>query len=297
MTDNKVLELFGNPIKPIKGINWQRVTQKQWCPFTNTKCFKVRKSQPDISIGTCSVRYGKDRKDVIICPNRLLERKQVFTDCVHLLTLHEPGNEFHVVPEVSIPGGSVDYFLVSAKGGKVRDFVAIEFQTLDTTGTVWPERQRALKALGLTVRPSDIKSTKGFGMNWKMTAKTILVQLHHKVKTFEHINKHLVLVVQNHLLDYMCAEFNFAHLENARVGDAMHFHSYRLGESGGASRLELDSRFSTDAEGIAKCLGLQAEAKVELEIIISELEKKMSSNTLLTLGPTPLAPMEQMPTN
>jgi hypothetical protein len=297
MPDNRILELFGNPTKTLKRINWQKIIQNQQCPFTNTKCFKVRKSQPEISIGTCAVRYGKNRKDVIICPNRLLERKQIFTDCVHLLTLHEPGNEFHVIPEVSIPGGSVDYFLVSAKVGKVRDFVAIEFQTLDTTGTLWPERQRALKALGLTVRPSDVKSTKGFGMNWKMTAKTILVQLHHKVKTFEHVNKHLVLVVQNHLLDYMRTEFDFAHLGTARVGDTMHFHSYRLSESGAAWRLELDSRVSTDAEGIAKCLGLQAESKVELQIIIAELEKKMSSNTVLTLGPAPLAPMEQMPTN
>jgi hypothetical protein len=296
MTDNKILELFGNPSKKSQGISWQRVVQKQWCPFANTRCFKVRKSQPEISIGTCTVRYGRDNKDVIICPNRLLERKQVFTDCVHLLTLHEPGNEFHVVPEVSIPGGSVDYFLVSAKGGKARDFVAIEFQTFDTTGTVWPERQRALKSLGLSVRLSDVQATKGFGMNWKMTAKTILMQLHHKVQTFEHINKHLVLVVQNHLLHYMRAEFDFAHLGNPHIGDAMHFHSYNLNESEGAWRLELESRVSTDAEGIAKCLGLQAEAKVELEVIVAELEKKISTNTVLTLGPTPIAPMEQMPT-
>ncbi len=295
MTDNKVLELFGNPSKTTKGINWQKVIQKQWCPFASRKCFKVRKSQPEVSIGTCTVRYGTDSKDLIICPNRLLERKQVFTDCVHLLTLHEPGNEFHVVPEVSIPGGSVDYFLVSAKGGKVRDFVAVEFQTLDTTGTVWPERQRALKSLGLTVRAADAKSRKGFGMNWKMTAKTILVQLHHKIQTFEHINKHLVLVVQNHLLDYMRAQFDFAHLENARVGDAMHFHSYRLNAAGATWRLELDSRVRTDAEGIAKCLGLQAEAKVELEVVVAELEKKMSANTVLTLGFSSVAPMEQMP--
>jgi len=60
---------------------------------------------------------------------------------------HEPGNELHIVSEVSIPGGSVDYFLVSAKDGKVKDFVGIELQTLDTTGTVWPERQRLLKKL------------------------------------------------------------------------------------------------------------------------------------------------------
>jgi len=296
MNENKVLELFGCPTKKIKGVKWEQIIKRQWCPFTNTRCFKVRKSQPNISIGTCSVRYGQDTKEIIICPNRLLERKQVFTDCVHLLTLHEPGNEFHVIPEVSIPGGSVDYFLISAKAGKVKDFVAIEFQTLDTTGTVWPERQRVLKALGLPIRAADIKSTKGFGMNWKMTAKTILVQLHHKIQTFEHLNKHLALVVQNHLLDYMREEFEFAHLESARVGDAMHFHSYRLHEANASLRLDLESRVSTDADGIAKCLGLQAEAKVELEVIIAELERKMSSNTILSLGPTPIAPMEQMPT-
>jgi len=37
-------------------------------------------------------------------------------------------------------------------------------------------------------------------------------------------------------------------------------------------------------ERIAKCLGLQAEAKVELEVIIAALERKMSSNTILSLG-------------
>jgi len=36
---------------------------------------------------------------------------------------------------------------------------------------------------------------------------TILVQLHHKIDTFEHIRKNLVLVVQNCLLEYMQNEF------------------------------------------------------------------------------------------
>jgi len=40
-------------------------------------------------------------------------------------------------------------------------------------------------------------------MNWKMTAKTILMQVHHKVQTFEEINKHLVLVIQDHFMDYI----------------------------------------------------------------------------------------------
>lgn len=130
----------------------------------------------------------------MICPHRLLERRKIFADCIHLLTLHEPGNELHIIPEVTLPGGNVDYFLASARSGRVRDFIGIELQTLDSTGTVWPERQRFLSSVGFAAEPSDLDSEKPFGMNWKMTAKTILVQLHHKIETFEHLNKHLVLV-------------------------------------------------------------------------------------------------------
>jgi len=183
-----VLELFGlSTASSI--VAWRDIIAGQRCPFVGRKCYKVRKSQPEISIGTCSVEYGPEHAPAIICPLRLLERQQVFTDCLHLLTSHEPGNQLHVVNEISVPGGSVDYFLASARSGKVRDFVGIELQTLDTTGTVWPERQRFLKSKRLRVDPADAASAKTFDMNSKMTAKTILVQLHHKIQTFEHINK------------------------------------------------------------------------------------------------------------
>jgi len=128
-------------------------------------------------------------------------------------------------------------------------------------------------------------SKKTFGMNWKMTAKTILVQMHHKVQTFEHVNKKLVLVTQDHLLSYMSREFNFGHLHSpSALGDSMHFHSYQMTrQDDGAYRLMMDTRLSTDADGIAQCLGLQAEARVELEVIVKALEAKLSNLTLFTL--------------
>ncbi len=121
-------------------------------------------------------------------------------------------------------------------------------------------------------------------MNWKMTAKTILVQMHHKTQTFEHVNKKLVLVTQDKLLAYMTKEFNFGHLANPpTVGDTVHFHAYRIAEQADHSyRLTLQSRLSTDAEGIALCLGLQAEARVELGEIIKALQAKISPATLFT---------------
>lgn len=173
---------------------------------------------------------------------------------------------------------------MSARGGRVRDFVGIELQTIDTTGTVWPERQRLLKELGLPRADNAEASEKSYGMNWKMTAKTILVQMHHKIQTFEHLSKKLALVTQDKLVAYMTKEFNFGHLSNPpTVGDSLHFHAYRMVEQPDRSyRLALQSRLSTDADGVARCLGLQAEARVELEEIIGALQAKISPNTLFT---------------
>ena len=280
---NKVIELFGIPTKSLKGVGWAKVAKKQWCPYLDRKCLKIRKSRPNISIGTCSVQYGQDGKNLLICPFRLLERKQVFTDCFQLLTLHEPGNELHIVPELSIPGGHVDYFLVSARNGKARDFVGIELQTLDSTGTVWPARQQFLNEKGVRIPRGELQSGKSFGMNWKMTSKTALLQLHHKIATFEHTGKHLVLVVQDHLLDYMRRQFSFEHLRAARLGDPLHIHAYALRTKRAHYRLELAERCSTDTEGIAACLGLQASPKVHLNQILAEIEKKLSDRTLFTM--------------
>jgi len=277
---SNVVELFGCATDN-KDVDWAKAITSQNCPFIGKRCYKVRKSDPSVSIGTCTVLYGRPADPLIICPARLIEHGQIFTDCFHLLTTHEPGNELHVVREVSIPGGSVDYFLVSVKEGKVKDFVGIELQTLDTTGSVWPARQRLLKELGIArSHPGEDLDTT-YGMNWKMTAKTILVQMHHKAQTFEHVNKKIVLVIQDKLLAYMTREFKFDHLnKSASQGDSVHLHAYRMGKGEDKGlHLSLATRLSTDADGIGTCLGLQAEARIELEQIIIALQSKISSAT------------------
>lgn len=280
---SRIRELFTVSVEH-KEANWQELLRTQHCRYSGKKCFKVRKSQSDVSIGTCTVQYGKNVRDIIICPFRLLERKQIFTDCLHLLSLHQPGNELHLIPEVSIPGGNVDYFLVSTDANKkVKDFVGIELQTMDTTGTVWPERELALQELGVkqNISPSD----KPFGMNWKMTAKTILIQLHHKIETFENLNKHLVLVVQDCLLDYMKKEFAFNSISShPLIGDSMHFHSYKLKKEEKDFKLQLNSRYSTNSDGIAQLLGLKANANLCFEEIAKFLESKISDATVFSIA-------------
>ena len=277
---NKIVELFGLDCRhPLPAL--EDVLKNQRCPFTGAKCVKTRKSQPTVAIGTCTLSYQGN--DVVICPFRLLDKNQVLMDCLHLLSSHEPGNRIHLIPEIKIPGGNVDYVLVSARNGKVKDFVGIELQTLDTTGTVWPERQRLLAKEGIKVLRKDTTNSRPFGMNWKMTAKTILVQMHHEARTFEALNKHLVLVVQEPLMRYMEKEFDFSHVSQPLMGNSVHFHSYALTDVGGTLTLSLSSRGSTDAAGIGKCLGLREEPTVQLRELLALLESKLSDRNLLSL--------------
>jgi hypothetical protein len=279
----KVAELYGLPtFAPAK---WKTLVKGQQCPFLKRKCLKNRKSEPDVTIGTCVMIYGRrSPRPVVICPFRLLERSQIFTDCVHLLTLHEPGNELRIVAELNVPGGSVDYCLTSVRDGKPRDFVGIELQTMDSTGTVWPERQRFVQRHGVAVRRSDAESVKTFGINWKMTAKTILGQLNHKISTFEHMGKRLVLVVQDCLLAYLRKAFAFDHIQGVRDGDPMQFHSYELRQTKAQYTLVLKERISTDTAGVAACLGLQVEPRVELSAILDQIESKLPKSSLLAVG-------------
>ena len=65
----------------------------------------------------------------------------------------------------------------------------------------------------------------------------------------------------------------------------MQIHAYHMSQkTNGLYSLQLCSRLSTDSKGIAACLGLQADANVELEQIVQQLETKVSSQTLFTLG-------------
>lgn len=277
----KIAELYGLPTS--QHAKWKAIVHAQKCPFLERKCRKNRKSNADLTIGTCTMSYGRDFRPIMICPFRLLEQRKIFHDCVHLLKQHEPGNDLRIVGELSVPGGSIDYCLVSVRNGKPKDFVGIELQTLDSTGTVWPERQRFLRHHGLPVKPGDASSRKSFGMNWKMSAKTILIQLNHKISTFEHLGRRLVLVLQDCLMNYMRNEFAFDHIRGQRDGDSMQFHVYELNPDAHGLSIRLMERISTDSEGVAACLGLQADAKVELQSMLAMIETKLPSSIPLTV--------------
>ena len=81
-------------------------------------------------------------------------------------------------------------------------------------------------------------------------------------------------------------DFNFDGINGVRLGDPVHIHSYNFEEHENRLRLSLHERVSTDSEGIANCLGLNAEKKVELQDIIRILEPKLIEANRLKIGIT-----------
>jgi hypothetical protein len=260
---------------------WQDILNRQHCNYSNKKCFKTRKSQPDVSIGTCIVGYGGN--PIIICPNRFLQHNQIFLDCLHLLKAHEPGNQLHIISEIQVPGGTIDYFLVSVRRNEVRDYVGIELQALDTTGTVWPSRQKFIRdEIGISVE--NALTSKTYGMNWKMTAKTILMQLHHKMVTLELFGKNLVLVIQDCFYSYIGKIFNTSVLRESDSADPFQLHTYHLEqENQGGFSLELSSRYSTTTLGIETMLGMRKDLELSEQKLIDKLKARVSHETLLKI--------------
>ncbi|MEW5986496.1 MAG: NotI family restriction endonuclease [Chloroflexota bacterium] len=280
----RVLELYTYTAEQgLSREEWQTVLTGEYCRYLEGRCDKIRKSQPKITIGSCTA--GFKGSPVMICPHRFLQRRQIFMDALHLLRNHTPGNQLHVVSEIAIPGGSVDYFVTSVSRGEVRDYVALEIQTLDTTGTVWPARQQFLEALQINQTQGEPMGGKqSYGMNWKMTAKTILVQLHHKLKTLELLGKNMVLVFQDVFFHYVTAEFSTSGLRDATPGDSAHFHVYSLNQEGsGAFSIELAERRSTTAAGIEQMLGMQRSADLPEEMLLARIQAKISDATLLRI--------------
>jgi hypothetical protein len=91
----------------------------------------------------------------------------------------------------------------------------------------------------------------------------------------------LIECVQDCLLDYVRTAFAFDHVTACVDTDTLHIHAYALAKVDSA-RLELDlaQRLSTDSNGVARCLSLQAEARIELPEIAGTLEAKMSDQTV-----------------
>jgi hypothetical protein len=128
-------EVFGHPID-VSTTEAQEHRHRHWCPFANLPCDK-KSRLINYPMGICSVRYGESV--IALSPKRFLQDNIIFYDIAD----HYFGtrSDLLVFSEISIPGarnlGIFDYVMVKHRplSNKIEDFVAIEFQTGQTTST------------------------------------------------------------------------------------------------------------------------------------------------------------------
>lgn len=244
------LEFYGLPAVSPPSEEMRRALAEQDCPFRERRCIKVRKSEPGQTIGACVV--GFQGAAILICPHRMTDGGTIFRNAALLLSDDaQRRGRIRVVPEVTMPGGSIDYFIVAfGNRGEILDFVGLEIQTLDTTATkgVWDCRVDLAAGRRLATRYE-------YGMNWKMTAKTILVQILHKAGTFEMLGKKLVLTIQREFFRYLQENFRFEHVREAQDADPVHFHVYDLKpRENQRAGLVLVDRYSVPAAAIPEII-------------------------------------------
>lgn len=168
--------------------------RRRWCPFIDAQCSKTL-SDREIS-GACTLK-PKTSGNVIICPIRLYAGQykvlsdvaaKAFGPAIPLVPGNEvaPGVECIAVfgkrwgkelrlPSRQVGGGYfVDWVLAHVNAnGELSSFVAVEVQSIDTTGNYRDERAAYLNEEGF-----DGSSTAG--LNWENVNKRILPQLIYK---------------------------------------------------------------------------------------------------------------------
>lgn len=198
-------EIFGYPTSASGG-KVDEVRAKHWCPFVNKICYKQSRLI-DYPFGVCTAHVSG--KEVAICPRRFLDGHTVFTDVAqhHFKTT----NDILVFSETRLEDiGSFDFVMVKHKpmSPEIEDFVAIEFQTGQTTGT-----GQLVKGLtDFVAGESLVYKTYGFGLNLYDIWKRTFTQILNKGVIMENWGKKIFWIVQEPVYKYFETRYSLQKL-------------------------------------------------------------------------------------
>ncbi len=268
------------------------------CPFIETTCTKTF-NDGSIS-GVCSVTDGKGRA-VAICPNRLYARGHAFLGEIAAVAFGGTPEILHprdvagarhdgtkVVAfgknfgsELKLPkrGGRGSYFvdwILARIGpeGVLAEFVAVEVQTIDTTGSYRPQVQ------GLR-RGDEVLSESKAGLNWENVNKRILPQLIYK----GHVLRRERLCTKG--LFFVCPGPVYRRIQERLGGGLLRYENLQPGSivfrwydlqatQGGAYNLVFSDQFPTTVDQVATAFTSPTnlpEAGVYEEAIRSAIER------------------------
>ncbi len=180
------------------------------CPFIDSRCIK-RSHISGVPYPVCSIyQSARNQRLICMCPKRFYQA-QIAQDVIKHCWRGETPKNPKVAYEVKMEDfGNVDMVVadVAPKTGKILEFVSVELQAVDCTGSVEPAYSAVINNVdGLAERPS-------YGINWANVRKRYIAQLITKGFFHHHWGTRMVSVVQTPLYDYLQSELGFDELDS-----------------------------------------------------------------------------------
>jgi len=272
----EIVEVFGySPSDRSDIAETQR--RSQICPFLSKPCWKKFRSGGTVN-GTCTVK-PQQSEEVIVCPDRLYAEdfqilrdvaEDAFGEGVKLIGPSDiattQGEQYRVVvfgkrwgKELRVPksdvdgkGYSADWILARiTDSGKVQEFVPVEVQSMDTTGSY----QRAWYELFGLQLPVDCNSTNS-NINWENVNKRIIPQLLAKGNVFGNeplCNKGLYFICPAPVYERLTMRLGAKLSKRPKQPTALTFRWYKLADAGARGtirKLEFVDQFTTTIENL-----------------------------------------------
>lgn len=179
------------------------------CPFIKSRCPKRSTQLPDEPYPVCTLWRRTDgeadpAKDLIfVCPKRFYAVDFLTEVIAHCWPGEKPKNP-QVAPEVKMADfGNVDFVIADVKDdGEIDQFLSVELQAIDITGSVFPAYQALRSGADLERRPT-------YGLNWDNVYKRYITQLIRKGYFHHHWKSKIVAVIPEQVYQYITRRADF----------------------------------------------------------------------------------------
>lgn len=199
------------------------------CPFIQSRCPKRTIQLPDEPYPVCTLWRRNDgeadpEKDLIfVCPKRFYAVDFLTEVIEHCWPGDKPKNPM-VAPEVKMAGfGNVDFVIADVQeDGEVEQFLSVELQAIDITGSAFKAYQALRAGEDLDKRPT-------YGFNWDNVYKRYVTQLIRKGYFHHHWKSKIVAVIPEQVYQYITGRADFIRSQDVKSAQVnIIFMTYRL---------------------------------------------------------------------
>ncbi|POF61298.1 NotI family restriction endonuclease [Novacetimonas maltaceti] len=200
------------------------------CPYIQSRCPKRSTQLPNEPYPVCSLWKPASRKSmqgpelIFVCPKRFYAVDFLKEVIDHCWPGDKPQNP-QIAREVKMEGfGNVDFVIADVKkNNKIEQFLSVELQAIDITGSVFP----AYQALRIG---EDLEKKPTYGFNWDNVYKRYITQLIRKGYFHHHWKSKIVAVIPEQVYQYILGRAGFMRTAEVKKDPQVNiiFMTYRL---------------------------------------------------------------------